>query len=115
MHIELRRKFIGGEGERYHLLACSAFDTAWLTTLAAHRQHPFLFLAEGVFEIIMAFRVRPHEGWGFLLLSGIAALAVGVLIAFNLPSSAEWAARGLWGGCPAASGRHSAGRARGWS
>lgn len=50
-----------------------------------------LFIAEGVFEVIQAFRVRPHEGWGFLLLSGIAALAVGVLITLSLPSSAEWA------------------------
>lgn len=50
-----------------------------------------LFFAEGIFEIIMAFRVRPHDGWGFLLLSGIAALAVGVLIAMDLPGSATWA------------------------
>jgi len=50
-----------------------------------------LFAAEGIFEIIMAFRVRPHEGWGFLLLSGIAALAVGVIIALDLPGSAVWA------------------------
>jgi len=47
-----------------------------------------LFLAEGLFEVIMAFRVRPHDGWGFLLLSGIAALAVGVIIALDLPGSA---------------------------
>jgi uncharacterized membrane protein HdeD (DUF308 family) len=51
----------------------------------------FLFLVEGIFEIIMAVKVRPHEGWGFLLLSGIAALAVGVLIAMDLPGSATWA------------------------
>jgi uncharacterized membrane protein HdeD (DUF308 family) len=50
-----------------------------------------MFIIEGVFEVIQAFRVRPHEGWGFLLLSGIAALAVGVLITLSLPSSAEWA------------------------
>ncbi len=50
-----------------------------------------LFLAEGTFEIIMALRVRPHEGWGFLLLSGIAAVLVGVLIAMDLPGSAVWA------------------------
>ena len=50
-----------------------------------------LFAAEGVMEVIMAFRVRPHEGWGFLLLSGIAALAVSLLIALGLPSSAAWA------------------------
>src|SRR5512136_282626 len=28
--IEQRRKFIGDEGKRYHLLAGSVFDTAWL-------------------------------------------------------------------------------------
>jgi uncharacterized membrane protein HdeD (DUF308 family) len=50
-----------------------------------------LFAAEGIFEVIMALRVRPHEGWGFLLLSGIAALAVAVLIALDLPGSATWA------------------------
>ena len=50
-----------------------------------------LFIIEGIFEVIMAVRVRPHDGWGFLLLSGIAALAVGVLIALGLPDSAEWA------------------------
>ena len=50
-----------------------------------------LFIAEGVFEVIQAFRVRPHEGWVWLLLSGLAALAVGVLIAIDLPGSAVWA------------------------
>jgi uncharacterized membrane protein HdeD (DUF308 family) len=65
------------------------FPLTGLVTLAILLS--ILFLAEGVFEIIMAFRVRPHEGWGFLLLSGIAALAVGVLIALDLPGSATWA------------------------
>jgi methyltransferase (TIGR00027 family) len=46
--IELRRKFIGDEGKRYHLLGCSAFDSAWLDAVSAHRQRPFLFMAEGV-------------------------------------------------------------------
>ena len=50
-----------------------------------------LFAVEGIFEIILAFRLRPHEGWGFMLLSGIAALAVAVLIALDLPGSATWA------------------------
>jgi uncharacterized membrane protein HdeD (DUF308 family) len=35
--------------------------------------------------------VRPHEGWGCLLLSGIAASRVGLLIALDLPGSATWA------------------------
>jgi methyltransferase (TIGR00027 family) len=46
--IELRRKLIGGEGARYHLLSCSVLDSAWLDTVSVHRQRPFLFLAEGV-------------------------------------------------------------------
>lgn len=50
-----------------------------------------LFLAEGVLEAVMAFRVRPHEGWAWLLLSGLVAIAVGVMIAMGLPSSATWA------------------------
>ncbi len=50
-----------------------------------------LFIAEGVLQIIMAFRVRDHSGWGWILFSGIVAVAVGVLIWANLPSSAVWA------------------------
>jgi O-methyltransferase involved in polyketide biosynthesis len=47
--IELRRKFIGSEGERYHLLGYSMFDDAWLEVVSTHRPRPFLFLAESVF------------------------------------------------------------------
>ena len=47
--IELRRKLIGDEGERYHLLGCSVLEDAWLDTVSAHGGRPFLFLAEGVF------------------------------------------------------------------
>jgi uncharacterized membrane protein HdeD (DUF308 family) len=50
-----------------------------------------LFIAEGVLEMVMAFRVRPHEGWVWLLLSGVVAIAAGVLIALGLPNSATWA------------------------
>jgi uncharacterized membrane protein HdeD (DUF308 family) len=50
-----------------------------------------LFLAEGALEVMLAFRVRPHEGWGWLLLSGLVAVAVGLLIAYQLPGSAVWA------------------------
>ena len=46
--IEQRRKFIGDEGKRYHLLAGSVFDIAWLDKVSVHRQRLFLFLAEGV-------------------------------------------------------------------
>lgn len=45
--IELRRNIIGGEGERYHWLPYSAFDSAWMPTIPPQRRH-VLFVAEGV-------------------------------------------------------------------
>ena len=56
--IALRRKLIGGEGPRYHLLGYSAFDPAWLDFVAAHRSRPFLFLAEGVFMYFKEDQIR---------------------------------------------------------
>ena len=46
--VELRRELIGDESSRYHFLAYSAFDRAWLEIVSVHRRRPFLFLAEGV-------------------------------------------------------------------
>src|SRR5574341_148755 len=56
--IALRRKFIGGEGERYHLLGCSVLDNAWLEAASAHRRRPVLFLAEGVFMYFEGAQVK---------------------------------------------------------
>ena len=50
-----------------------------------------LLVTDGVLEVIMALRVRPHEGWGWVLASGAVAIAMGALIALQLPSSATWA------------------------
>jgi uncharacterized membrane protein HdeD (DUF308 family) len=49
-----------------------------------------LFLADGILEIMMAFRLRPHHSWGWVLASGVAALIAGALIWSHLPSSATW-------------------------
>jgi O-methyltransferase involved in polyketide biosynthesis len=46
--IELRRKLIGDEGERYHLLGCSVLEESWLKAVSAYHPRPFLFVAEGV-------------------------------------------------------------------
>ncbi len=46
--IELRRKLIGGEGGRYHLLSASAFDDSWLETVSRGGGPGYLFMAEGV-------------------------------------------------------------------
>ena len=49
---------IGGEGGRYHLLAGSVLEDAWLEAVEAHRQRPFLFLAEGVFMYFTEAQVK---------------------------------------------------------
>ncbi|HEX2996721.1 MAG TPA: class I SAM-dependent methyltransferase [Anaerolineales bacterium] len=56
--ITLRRKFIGEEGPRYHLLAYSAFDPAWLDIVAAQSARPILVLAEGVFMYFKESQIR---------------------------------------------------------
>ena len=56
--IELRRKLVGGEGERHHFLACSVLDSVWLEAVGAHRLRPFLFLAEGVFMYFKEAQVK---------------------------------------------------------
>jgi uncharacterized membrane protein HdeD (DUF308 family) len=50
-----------------------------------------LFIAEGIMKLIMGFRVRPHEGSGWVIFSGLVAIVAGFLIALNLPASAVWA------------------------
>jgi uncharacterized membrane protein HdeD (DUF308 family) len=47
-------------------------------------------VVEGIFKIIMAMRVRDHDGWGWLLASGILSVILGALI------WAQWPASGLW-------------------
>jgi O-methyltransferase involved in polyketide biosynthesis len=56
--IDLRRKLIGDETERYHLLGCSVLDNAWLEAVKVHWQRPFLFLAETVFVYFTEAQVK---------------------------------------------------------
>ncbi len=56
--IDLRRKSIGDEGERYHLLACSVHEDGWLEAVKVHPPHPFLFLAETVFVYFAEAQVK---------------------------------------------------------
>jgi uncharacterized membrane protein HdeD (DUF308 family) len=49
------------------------------------------FIVQGVLEFGMAFRMRPQQGWVWMLIAGIIAILVGLLIIAELPSSAVWA------------------------
>jgi uncharacterized membrane protein HdeD (DUF308 family) len=47
-------------------------------------------LTEGVFELILAFRLRPQQNWTWALVNGIVTLFLGALIWFQWPSNAPW-------------------------
>ena len=47
--IELRRKLIDTENNRYHVLATSVFEDGWIAEVSLYQPGPFMFLAEGVF------------------------------------------------------------------
>ena len=75
--IGLRRKFLGDEGERYHLLGCSVLETAWLEVVKVHSQRPYLFLAENVFVYFkegqvksLVLRLRNHFPGAELVFDG---------------------------------------------
>jgi uncharacterized membrane protein HdeD (DUF308 family) len=49
------------------------------------------FLVDGISEIIAAFRIRPDQGWGWVLFNGIIAVVLGLMIWRQWPVSGAWA------------------------
>jgi uncharacterized membrane protein HdeD (DUF308 family) len=45
-----------------------------------------VFLVQGAFEIAFAMEMRPHSGWFWMLISGLASLVLAFVIAAGLPS-----------------------------
>lgn len=48
------------------------------------------FIIEGVFKIAMGLQLRPMPRWGWLLLSGVLALVLGMLIGWQWPAASLW-------------------------
>ncbi len=48
------------------------------------------FLTEGVFESIMAFKLRPQKNWGWVLANGIITIGLGLLVWLGWPQDAFW-------------------------
>lgn len=44
-----------------------------------------VFLIQGAFELTLAFEMRPHRAWIWMLLSGLASAMLGLIIALGLP------------------------------
>jgi uncharacterized membrane protein HdeD (DUF308 family) len=48
------------------------------------------FVAEGIAKIMMAVQLRSTPKWGWLLVSGLLALLLGILIWIEFPGTAAW-------------------------
>ncbi len=46
-----------------------------------------VFLAKGIIQLILGFQMRPHSGWGWMVVAGILAIVVGVIIWVYFPGS----------------------------
>ncbi len=49
------------------------------------------FLVDGICEIIVAFKMKPESGWGWMLFGGIVAMLLGIMIWRQWPISGAWA------------------------
>ncbi|GAC21601.1 HdeD family acid-resistance protein [Paraglaciecola arctica] len=49
-----------------------------------------LFIAEGIFKVILALQLRPASTWVWLLISGLLSCALGFIILTNLSGNARW-------------------------
>ena len=47
-------------------------------------------LIQGIFQIVLALRIRPARGWGWPLASGLVTVLLAVLIYAGWPGSALW-------------------------
>lgn len=54
-------------------------------------------LASGVLEIVVAFQLRPADGWGLELFNGAVTLLLGILLWRQFPLSGAWAIGILFG------------------
>ena len=67
------------------LLAYPIKGVVALTLLLA-----IFFLIQGIAQIILAFRLKPVNGYGWMLFSGVVTLILSYLIWSGLPSTAAW-------------------------
>ena len=55
------------------------------------------FVITGISELVSAFQIRPAEGWGLMLFSGIVTLLLGIMIWKQFPLSGAWSVGVLFG------------------
>ena len=70
----------------FALLAHPLFASGVLTIMLA-----VYFILDGIGEIAAGIKVRPADGWGWLLFGGIVSLLLGMMIWRQFPLSGLWA------------------------
>lgn len=50
-----------------------------------------VFIAQGISQLILAFKVKPAEGWIWVAIAGVVSVIAGIMIWFEFPFSAGWA------------------------
>jgi uncharacterized membrane protein HdeD (DUF308 family) len=48
------------------------------------------FLIYGIIALVLAFRMRPHQGWVWVLIDAIITILLGILIYIHWPANTEW-------------------------
>jgi uncharacterized membrane protein HdeD (DUF308 family) len=61
-----------------------------------------LFLASfllvyGIFALMLAFRIKPRKGWGWVLFDAIVTILLGILIWAHWPFNSDWVVGTLFG------------------
>jgi len=74
------------------LLTCVTSGVVVITLILA-----MFFVLEGVFLAVGAIQMRSHSGWVWTLISGLAAIFLGVMIYGGWPSSSAWVLGLLFG------------------
>jgi uncharacterized membrane protein HdeD (DUF308 family) len=49
-----------------------------------------ILLVYGIFAAVLAFQLKPHPGWGWILFDAIITILLGGLIWVHWPSNSEW-------------------------
>jgi uncharacterized membrane protein HdeD (DUF308 family) len=55
------------------------------------------FIADGIMAAALAFKVRPEQGWSWMLFSGVVSILLGISLGNGWPLSGAWAVGVLLG------------------
>ena len=79
-----------GIGVLYCLMAFSLLLNPMQGLITLTLLLTILFIADGIFKIILALQLRPVSTWPWLLVSGLLSCALGFIILSNISGNASW-------------------------